>query len=190
MNASLSHVALLVRSAKNSAAFCKDSGFEPGPAEDFPKEGTREVYVGMPANEGLLLLMEAIGPGPYQTALDKRGSGLHHIAINVESVEGYVANLAGSGWLLHPMSLHTLAHQNTVYLARPGLRTLIEVQKQNKNSLNNQDRFISKVFVEGGSEQQRLLDALGIPGLLLAHNEGPGLVIGQKRISIAKLAIC
>jgi hypothetical protein len=186
MTSTLSHVALLVRSAATAAERCAALGFDLGPVEDFDSEGTREVYVGPDAGDGLLLLMEAIGPGPYQSALKKRGPGLHHIAVNVTSIDDYVAGLAGSGWLLHPMSLHTLAKRKTVYLARPGLGALIEVQ-QPRTPSPGKPRFIAEVFVAGEPGQQRLLDALGVPGLVLAGKDGPGLTIAGKRVDVKSL---
>lgn len=186
MRPSLSHVALLVRSAKAAAAVCEAAKWELGPVEDFPSEGTREIYVGPPGKDALLLLMQAIGPGPYRGALKKRGPGLHHVAVNVASIEDYVASLAGSGWLLHPASLHTLAKRKTVYLARPGLGALIEVQ-QPKQPSPGRERFVSEVFVEGDREHRRVLDALGVPGLKLAGKKGAALVIGTKRFALADL---
>lgn len=186
MLASLSHVAVLVPSAKAASVVCENAGYELGLVEDFPSEGTREIYIGPTTQAGLLLLMEAIGPGPYRKALEKRGAGLHHIAVNVDSIDDYVANLAGTGWLLHPASLHTLEHRKTVYLARPGLRVLIEVQERSESSPSGSKVFISEVFVEGMSEHQRLLDALKVPGLRIAGNEGAGVVIGSRSISVAE----
>ena len=184
----LSHVSVLVRSAKSSAAICAASKWELGPTEDFPSEGTREIYVGPSTNDALLLLMESIGPGPYQNALQKRGPGLHHVAINVVAIDEFVAGIAGSGWLLHPASLHTLAHRKTVYLTRPSLKVLIEVQQPSKADSPARQRFISEVFVEGEREHQKILDALGVPGLRLAGKEGAGIVIDGKRVPIAELA--
>jgi hypothetical protein len=188
MPPSLSHVALLVRSAKSAAAACKAMGYEVGDAQDFSTEGTREVYVGPTAGEGLLLIMEAIGPGPYRNALEKRGPGLHHIAVDVASVKEYVASLAGSGWLLHPASLGTLAQRKTVYLTRPGLRVLIEVQERDLSStLPDAAGFISEVFVEGNPDHRRLLNALQVNGLQLADGDGAAIAIGGKRIAVAQL---
>ncbi len=181
----LNHVAVLVSSAERAGATCASSGYELGPVEDFPSEGTREIYVGAPASEGLLLLMEAIGPGPYQSALKKRGPGLHHIAVHVGSVEEYVAGLAGSGWLLHPASLQMLAHRKTVFLARPGLHALIEVQQASRGASPGGGRFITEVLIEGDREHRRLLEALGVPGVRLAEAGGTALVIGGKTIAVS-----
>ena len=181
----LSHVAVLVRSANDAANFCRAEKWEVGPVEDFPTEGTREIYVGPPSSDGLLLVMEAIGAGPYRTALNKRGPGLHHVAVNVGSIEKYVGSLAGSGWLLHPSSLHTLAHRKTVYLARPGFCALIEVQEQADAEPSHVNaRFVSEVFLDGSPEHQHLLDALGVQGLSLARKEGAAVVVAGKRVAI------
>jgi hypothetical protein len=121
--------------------------------------------------------------------MEKRGPGLHHVAVNVSSIEEYVANLAGSGWLLHPMSLQTLKQSNTVYLARPGLKVLIEVQQVSKKALIKASNcFISEVFVEGALDHQRLLNSLGVPGLCIAGKEGAGLLIAGKLISVEQFA--
>jgi hypothetical protein len=181
-------VAVLVPSARSAAAVCKARKWELGPVEDFPSEGTREIYVGPPASNALLLLMEAIGPGPYRNALAKRGPGLHHVAVNVASIDDYLKSLAGSGWLLHPASLHTLARRKTVYLARPGLGALIEVQQPGKLDSSRRQRFVSEVCIEGDREHRRLVDALRVPGLRLAGKGGARLTIGKKRVALAELA--
>lgn len=187
MPPTLHHVAVLVRSAKTAAAQCADAGYEVGPTEDFPSEGTREVYVGPPTDPARLLLMEATGPGPYRTALDKRGPGLHHVAVHVASLETYVASLAGSGWLLHPRSLHTYDHRKAVYLARPGLHTLIEVQQDDAVE-HGGNRFISEIAIVGDVSHERLLSALGVSGLRLAAPNDGSLVIAGRRIPISDLA--
>ena len=186
----LNHVAILTKSAENAAALCKKSGYETGPVEDFPAIGTREIYIGSFEKNGLLLLMQAVGPGPYLDALEKRGPGLHHIAVDVDSIESYLSSLAGSGWLLHPQSLHTMKHSKTIYLARPGFKALIEVQEVSQKSLAKpKDLFISDVFIEGGQQQQNLLNSLQVSGLHIALGNGSAIVIDGKRISVADLAM-
>lgn len=180
----LSHVAVLVPSVRAAAARCQAEGWELGPIEEFPGEGTREVYVGPPGSEGRLLFMEAIGPGPYRRALEKRGPGLHHVAVDVASLDDLVASLAGAGWLLHPASLGTLARK-TVYLARPGLGALIEVQAVEALE-PGRPRFVAEVSIAGAREHQPRVDALGVPGLGLA--ERAEVVVAGKRIAIADLA--
>lgn len=126
----LSHVAVLVDSLESVI----DKGlFEPsitGEIECFPSEGTRECYIGSPDELGRLLLIQPNGDGPYRRAMEKRGPGLHHIALEVSDIEQFVRQLSGSGWYLHPMSLDYFKSTRQVFLARPGASALIEVQEQ------------------------------------------------------------
>ena len=188
MDSVLSHIAILVTSVDATTERCRESGWDTGPVEEFPDEGTREVYVGPPDHGARLLLLEAIGPGPYQNALKERGPGLHHVAVEVESVDAYVAGLAGTGWLLHPASLRTFAGLKAVWLARPGLQCLIEVQETPpEHSPIEAPRFIEGVSVEGASGQERLLGSLGVSGLRLVTGQGPQLLIEGRTIPVLGL---
>ena len=98
--------------------------------EAFPEEGTRELYFGHSGQRGRVLLMQPIGPGPYRRALEKRGPGLHHLAICVEDVRSFVSDIEGSGWLLHPASLDSYRSRRKVWLCRPGFPCLMEVDER------------------------------------------------------------
>ena len=155
---SLSHVALLVPSVRKAADYLKQFDFQIGKEEDWDGEGTREIYVeGKKSNS--LLLMEPIKPGAYQRALEKRGPGLHHLAIDVLNIESFIDFIAGSGWLLHPMSLKTIKNVQTAYLARPGFPALIEVQE--KKELNHTPPFINEIELQFDPNLKRLLEVIG-----------------------------
>src|SRR3954470_23207445 len=97
----IDHVALLVRSVERAAQALAQLGVGSiGTKDSFPSEGTAEVYVGAPERGARLLLMEAIGPGPYQQALAKRGPGLHHLAFVVGDVQAAIARGTAAGWVL------------------------------------------------------------------------------------------
>lgn len=97
----IDHVALLVRSVERAAEALARLGVESiGAKDSFPSEGTAEVYVGAPERGARLLLMESIGPGPYQRALAKRGPGLHHVALVAGDVKAAVARGTAAGWVL------------------------------------------------------------------------------------------
>ena len=68
------HVALLVKSVDSMVLRIDQLGFKRGKVEEFPSEGTKEVYVGNEDYPGRLLLMEPIGEGPYASALAKRNT--------------------------------------------------------------------------------------------------------------------
>lgn len=121
----LDHIAVLVTNIEETARAW--SLPDQGVIEEFPDEGTRELYCGPDGASGRLLLMQPIGPGPYQRAMQKRGPGLHHVALCVEDVASYVAELAGSGWLLHPASLELFTAGRQAWLCRPGFPLLVEL---------------------------------------------------------------
>jgi len=127
MNAFMDHIAILVESIDTIIPKIKELQLRCGKVEEFPSEGTRELYVGTNDEGGRLLFIQPIKEGPYQSALDRRGPGLHHIAIQVTELEQYIESLSPSGWYLHPKSLKTLKESRTVWLARPGVPTLLEV---------------------------------------------------------------
>jgi len=157
-NRKLSHVALLVPSARKASNYLKQFDFKIENEQFFETVGTLEIYVERDKGNSLLL-MEAIAEGPYKQALNKRGPGLHHIAIDVESIELFIKSITGSGWLLQLQSLTTIKHQ-TVYLARPGFPCLIEVQQ--KNNLSQEEIFVNEIGLSFDVQFNRLVEALGL----------------------------
>ncbi len=131
MKTLLNHVAVLVESIESVLEKKLFQSGHLGEIEEFPAEGTRELYIGEGNQMGKLLLMQANGPGPYQNALTKRGAGLHHIAIDVLNIDQYVESISGSGWLLHPKSFDFYRRIKQVWLCRPGIPFLIEVNESN-----------------------------------------------------------
>ena len=124
MDPHLDHVALVVR--RIEPVLERLAELEPGPIETFPGEGTREVYLG--TGVARLLLMEPTdADGPYGRALAKRGPGLHHVALKVPDLDGFLGSVRG--WLLVPACLRDLARTRTAWLARPGVATLLEVHE-------------------------------------------------------------
>lgn len=166
MNSSLNHVAILV---ENIESVLEKKIFPPGQIgeiENFPSEGTKEVYIGQGHQTGRLLLVQAIEKGPYQRALEKRGVGFHHIALDVLDIDEYLnTHIFGSGWLLHPKSLSFYKDHKQVFLSRPGVATLIEVQE--RKDLPKNDSFIKKVVFP--FKQSRLRTGLNCQRLEEGH---------------------
>ena len=179
LKAQLSHVAFLVTSVEKSAKITASYGFENGPAENWEGEGTLEVYVGSSEKAGRLLLMQAVKDGAYQRAFQKRGPGLHHIAIDVPNLEEYILQLSGSGWLLHPQSLKTIKDCKTAYLARPGIPTLIEVQER---TLPEKPLFIDRIEVSVPNSLENTLHALGVTQIQPSRDQQTWVTCGGKRL--------
>lgn len=177
------HVAVLVPSVRKAADFLAGFGFEIGKEEVWEGEGTREIYVER-EKANSLLLMEPIKPGAYQRALDKRGPGLHHLAIDVLNIESFVESLAGSGWLLHPTSIQTMKKSQTAYLARPGFPALIEVQQ--RKELTPRPLFVTGISMPADPKLETLLRPVGLE-TIVRFSSSPELVLGERTVKIQNL---
>lgn len=51
----------------------------------------------LPVGETLIELLEPLGEGPISTFLEKRGEGIHHIAIQVTDIEDTLARMKAGG---------------------------------------------------------------------------------------------
>ncbi|MGE0616340.1 MAG: hypothetical protein AB7P04_11935 [Bacteriovoracia bacterium] len=174
----LNHVAFLVRDVKNLAAGWQEQGFPVGALEDFPGEGTREAYVGPPGFTGRLLLLQAIGPGPYARALEKRGPGLHHLGIDTLDLEGYLARLEAGGWSRHPVTEQSLARHRTAYLYCREVPTLLEVHA--RDPISTPSHFIHKVEIP--TTLLAPLQAIELGELHPSPNEHAWITCQRKRL--------
>lgn len=181
MESVLNHIAVVVDNIEKVLIHTQFDHTFIGEIETFPAEGTRELYIGSDVQMGRLLLMQAIGTGPYQRAFEKRGSHFHHIALDVINLDEFVLNLVGSGWLLHPVSLSFYKQQRQVYLCRPGTPILIELQE--KDILIDTDYFIDKM--EFPFAESRLLDSLNCQ--YLGMKDKANFKIGNMNFSLKDL---
>lgn len=187
INSVLNHVALLVPSVEKSAEYLRRFPFTIGPSEKWDGEGTLEIYVGDAASQmGRLLLMEPIKEGVYTRAMQKRGPGLHHIAIDVLNIEHLIDELSGSGWLLHPKSIKTLKQTQTAWLSRPGIPALIEVQQ--REQLKESPLLISELMIPGLTTQGlQLFAKLGLIQITSTTKSELGLLMNGNSISFKDL---
>lgn len=183
----LNHVALLVPSVEKSAEYLRRQNFTIGPTERWDGEGTLEIYVSDSASPmGRLLLMEPIKEGAYTRAMEKRGPGLHHIAIDVLNVEHFIDELSGSGWLLHPTSIKTLKQTQTAWLSRPGIPTLIEVQQ--REQLSEATLLVSELFIPGlNTSNLPLFSRLGLNQVKMTDKAELVLIMNGTVISFKNL---
>ena len=152
----LNHVAFLVKSIDDileKFSFNKNLVSE---INEYQTEGTKEVYIGGDKQKGRLLLIQTIGDGPYKKTLKKRDYGIHHIALDVVNVDNFLTNLSESGWLLHPKSIYFYNKNRQIWLCRPGIPVLIEIQ-ENK-LLSKACSFIKQLTFP--FQEQKILDSL------------------------------
>jgi catechol 2,3-dioxygenase-like lactoylglutathione lyase family enzyme len=164
MESELDHIGILVSNLEQTLRSLVPHGWPVGEVEEFPSEGTREVFVGPVGATGRLLLLQAIGEGPYGEAMAKRGPGLHHMAINVPDVPSFLDQVSGSGWYLHPTSLATYKKFETVWLSRPGVPMLVEVVETISRGTSEQDKdgFVTRIEVPLPEDKPRMADSLGL----------------------------
>jgi methylmalonyl-CoA/ethylmalonyl-CoA epimerase len=183
----LDHVALLTADLAACAQRVAPLGLEPGPVEEFPGEGTREQYWGIDGTASRLLVIQPFGEeGPYARALRKRGPGLHHVALHVSDLDAFLGQV--SGWLVLPASLLTRDASHTLWLARPGVGTLLEVCASDSPAGSVAAVEAVEVPVEAGLARV-LREGCGGPvlGLEPSSDAQAWLRCGQRRWSVADL---
>ena len=179
------HVAVLVPSVRKAADYLRQYGFHIGPEEEWEGEGTCEIYVER-EKANSLLLMQPIKAGAYQRALEKRGPGLHHLAIDVLDLEGCLTSLTGSGWLLHPVSIQTMKKTRTAYLARPGFPALIEVQER-KELQNKKKLFVEQIKMPIVDKTlSRLIGHIGLSHIIVQHTKDEFLLTLDRKLVTMK----
>ncbi|PCJ16330.1 MAG: hypothetical protein COB02_16335 [Candidatus Cloacimonadota bacterium] len=156
MIAHLNHVAILVENITPIIQSNLFTNSKIGQIDQFDSEGTKEVYIGEISQSAKVLLIEAFKEGPYLNALNKRGAGLHHIALDVLNTKKFVNQLVGTGWYLHPSSLNSYDSFKQVFLTRPNVATLIEINQVEQFENNNS--YIQKLSFPFLSE--KLLNGL------------------------------
>lgn len=179
-----SHIAILVPSVRKAADYLRQFNFEISKEEEWDGEGTREIYIERNKSNSLLL-MEPIKPGAYQRAMEKRGPGLHHLAIDVLNLESYLESLTGSGWLLHPISIKTMEQVQTVYLSRPGFPALIEVHE--RELLTQRQIFVEEVSIPMNPALFGLVKHIGLEGIVKSSFEPPKLSLAGRIVGLKDL---
>jgi hypothetical protein len=184
MKPEIDHVGILVSNLEHSLKSLRPHGWPIGEIEEFPSEGTKEVYVGPVGATGRLLLMQAVSEGPYRAAMVKRGPGIHHIAINAPDVTAFLDPVSGSGWYLHPTSLATYKKHKTIWLSRPGVPLLVEVvEKISPEDFERDiDAFISRIELPLPHDKPLMVDSLGVGGSIQrSSSQGIFITIGGNR---------
>lgn len=180
-----SHLGLLVPSVEKTAAIFHQKKLPVNAAKVFESEGTKEIYIGSYQNNaGLLLLMEPFGKGPYLTAMEKRGPGIHHFAIDVLNFDHFLNEISGSGWNIHPISATTRKNSNTIWLHHSGL-PLIEVQEC--KTLSTRDSLIQKITLHLKNDLLPLFSAIGLGEIVTSDENSSTLILGNHTFNLLDL---
>ena len=96
----IDHVAIIVRNIEQALVFYRDTlGIEPSEIKDVPTEQVRIAFLPMGGPGGSEIeLIEPTTPNSSLTKfLEKRGEGLHHVALRVPDLNAAVERLRAAG---------------------------------------------------------------------------------------------
>jgi methylmalonyl-CoA/ethylmalonyl-CoA epimerase len=119
MKAVLDHVGIAVRDIDEARRFYQETlGLEIDPPEDVASQRVRAHFV--PVGESALELLEATAPdSAIAKFVDKRGPGLHHVALRVDDIRAALADLKARGIRLIDEQPRPGAHHSLVAFLHP-----------------------------------------------------------------------
>lgn len=93
----IEHIGIATRSIEESLSFWRDAlGLEVKHTETVEEQGVRVAM--LPAGEPRVELLEPTGPdSPVARFLEKRGPGIHHVAVRVADIRAALARLKAEG---------------------------------------------------------------------------------------------
>jgi methylmalonyl-CoA/ethylmalonyl-CoA epimerase len=119
MKAHIDHVGIAVSSLSEAVNFyCDKLGLEIEAPEEIASQRVRAHFVG--AGAATLELLEPTAPdSPIARFLERRGPGLHHVALRVEDVAAALAELKARGVRLIDETPRPGAHGSLVAFIHP-----------------------------------------------------------------------
>jgi len=93
----INHVAIVVKDIDAALAFWRDQlGLKLNHIEDVPSQASKVAF--MPVGEGEVELVEPTNPDSgLAKYLNTRGEGMHHLCVEVDDIEGMLAQLKEKG---------------------------------------------------------------------------------------------
>lgn len=97
MEMKIEHIGIATPRLDDALRFWRDAlGLEVKHTEVVEEQGVRVAM--LPAGEPRIELLEPTGPAsPVAKFLEKRGAGIHHVAVRVEDIRAALARLKGQG---------------------------------------------------------------------------------------------
>lgn len=119
MKAVLDHVGIAVRELDDALRFYRDTmGLEINTPEEVASQRVRAHFI--PVGESALELLEATAPdSAIARFVEKRGPGLHHVALRVDDIHAALAELKARGIRLIDEQPRPGAHQSLVAFLHP-----------------------------------------------------------------------
>lgn len=119
MKAVLDHVGIAVSDVDQALAFYRDAlGLDIEPPEEIESQRVRAHFIA--AGDAMLELLEPTAPdSPIARYLEKRGPGMHHVALRVDDIRAALAMLKARGVRLIDEQPRPGAHGSLVAFIHP-----------------------------------------------------------------------
>ncbi|MGI8567277.1 MAG: methylmalonyl-CoA epimerase [Pyrinomonadaceae bacterium] len=93
----IEHIGIATHSINDALAFWRDAlGLDVVGTEEVAEQGVRVAM--LPVGESRIELLEPTGPAsPVAKFLEKRGAGIHHVAVRVDDIRAALARLKEKG---------------------------------------------------------------------------------------------
>lgn len=119
MISKIDHIAIAVEDIEKAAAFFTDAlGLTVSGREDVPEQKTRVAFINI--GQVRIELIQPMSPdSPVQKFLDKKGQGIHHLAIGTDDIETELENLKDKGIRLIDNKPRTGAHDAKIAFLHP-----------------------------------------------------------------------
>lgn len=132
MKAVLDHIGIAVKDLHESLALFRDAlGLELDAPEEVPSQRVRAHFI--PVGEGALELLEPTAPdSPIARYVEKRGPGLHHVALRVDDIRAALAELKARGVRLIDDEPRPGAHHSLVAFIHPSAAHGVLVELKQK----------------------------------------------------------
>jgi len=93
----INHVAVVVEDMEEALSFWRDAlGMELHELRDVPAEKSQVAFLPLPGSE-VELVMPTTDDSGIAKYLAKRGAGMHHICLEVDDIDGMLAQLKSKG---------------------------------------------------------------------------------------------
>lgn len=115
----IEHIGLAIQDPKAALAFWENHlGLQLTHTEDVPSDAVRTYF--LPVGETQIELLEATAPNsPVQKFIDKRGTGIHHLCIEVENLAALLTKMKSDGVTLLNDTPRPGAHGYQVAFVHP-----------------------------------------------------------------------
>jgi len=95
----IAHVGVATRSIAETSCLYEALGLKVGPIEEVEEQHVRVALIDL--GESAIELLEATGPdSPIARFIEKRGEGIHHLALEVDDIEANLGMLGSKGFEL------------------------------------------------------------------------------------------